>query len=181
MSQRATTGGVCSRLFKSPGPRSPGEARGAGCVEDGASDAASSEIETGGGVAAAAAAGAYAFWLSEALDKVEREAEAPLESVRRVDWGGAVVVVESALRRTEALPQEATTIWRRESADEDGASLATGPPDREYDESDGEDGLDSDEPSGPSKGPFSSVSPHTCLYLPTYSYLPLPTYLSRGR
>ena len=111
MSQRATTGGVCSRLFKSPGPRSTGEAR-AGCVEDGASDAASSEIETGGGVAAAAAAGAYAFRLSEALDKVEREAEAPLESIR----GGAVVVVESASRRTEALPQEATTIWRRDGS-----------------------------------------------------------------
>ena len=86
MSQRATTGGVCSRLFKSPGPRSTGEAR-AGCVEDGASDAASSEIETGGGVAAAAAG---AFRRSEALDNVEREAEALLESIRRVDWGGAV-------------------------------------------------------------------------------------------
>ena len=97
------------RLFKSPGPRSTGEAR-VGCVEDGASDAASSEIDTGGGVAAAAAAGA--FRRSEALDKVEREAEAPLESIR----GGAVVVVESASRRTEALPQEATTIWRRDGS-----------------------------------------------------------------
>ena len=53
--------------------------------------------------------------------------------------------MELASRRTEALPQEATTIWRRESADEDGASLATGPPDREYDESDGEDSLDGDQ------------------------------------
>ena len=144
-------GGAVSRLFDSPGLESPGEASVTkGCGEE-RSDEVASEVETDGGGVSPQQEQFWAFRRSETLDRVEREAEALLDSIRRDDVGrsgrrsGVSSVADgsaTAVHDDSCAPE----------ADEDGALIATGaalatgpPPDREEDdESDGEDSLDGD-------------------------------------
>ena len=144
-------GGAVSRLFDSPGLESPGEASVTkGCGEE-RSDEVASEVETDGGGVSPQQEQFWAFRRSETLDRVEREAEALLDSIRRDDLGRS--------GRRGGVSSEAdgsATAVHDDScapeADEDGALIATGaalatgpPPDREEDdESDGEDSLDGD-------------------------------------